>query len=468
MVNFSERGPVMADSGKIAWRGERPGEDIRNLIIVVRADPIICGHSTEARNLAEAAHALGFENIHIVSYPIETLEASPLPLKPLDSVMPYSEGIQVDRPEPLGDYKVLDCRLLYGLSGHLVDLLYKCQAQGRTALMDLYLVPHGQMVLSAVHSFAATANNPNVSTIAEAVGSDITNVVSNALKEQKFGAAQIVLSNYLRHDLPVAVSAYTKELIVESGRQVDEALGTNFAPRLEDEVGISYPAIDTSLYTSIEDRPDDVQAALTKRGLTKDNFLLFLSRVVKAKGVDDLIEAYWHSDVYGQQPLVICGTGIALPELKEMAAGDPNILFFDDVSDDEKGLLMHACSVYVFPSKPRPEFTETFGIAVAEKMLAGGLGPVITTRTGGIPEATGGHCLEHEAGHVTDLRDRINEAARMSVEEKQALATRAREYAMQFDRAEVLRKLLERLRTSAVPQAEQRNAVSLVEPAEAG
>ncbi|MEM1060410.1 MAG: glycosyltransferase family 4 protein [Verrucomicrobiota bacterium] len=458
----------MADSGKIAWRGARPDESIRNLIIVVRADPIICGHSTEARNLAEAARALGFENIHIVSYPLDVLEASPLPLKPLDSVLPYSEGIAVDRPGTVGDYKVLDCRLLYGISGHLVDLLYQFQGRGRTALMDLYLVPHGQMVLSAVHSFAGTTQNPNVSTIAEAVGSDITNVVSNALKDGKFGAAQIVLSNYLRHDLPVAVSEYTKQLIIESGEEVDAVLKTNFAQRLREEVGISYPAIDTSTYTTIDHRQDDVRAALAKRGLHQDNYLLFLSRVVKAKGVDDLIDAYWASNLYGQQPLVICGTGIALPELKEKAAGDPHILFFDDVGDEEKGLLMHGCSAYVFPSKPRPEFTETFGIAVAEKMLAGGLGPVITTRTGGIPEATGGHCLEHAAGHVTDLRDRLNQLDRMSNEEKAELAGRAREFAMRFDRAHVLGSLLERLRQGAVPQAAQRSAVTLPEQAEAG
>ena len=29
----------------------------RRLVIVVRADPVICGHSGEARNLAEAARA---------------------------------------------------------------------------------------------------------------------------------------------------------------------------------------------------------------------------------------------------------------------------------------------------------------------------------------------------------------------------------------------------------------------------
>ncbi|MEM6280491.1 MAG: glycosyl transferase family 1, partial [Verrucomicrobiota bacterium] len=92
-------------------------DEVKNLILVVRADPIICGHSTEARNLAEAAIARGFQSVHIVSYPIETLQNSQLPLKPLDTISPYSDGIEVNRPEPIGDYKVLDGRLGYAISG---------------------------------------------------------------------------------------------------------------------------------------------------------------------------------------------------------------------------------------------------------------------------------------------------------------------------------------------------------------
>ena len=62
------------------------------------------------------------------------------------------------------------------------------------------------------------------------------------------------------------------------------------------------------------------------------------------------------------------------------------------MDDDEKPYLMAGCAAFVLPSKPRPEFVETFGIALVEKMLAGG-GPVITTDTGGIGEAVGDTAL---------------------------------------------------------------------------
>lgn len=85
-----------------------------------------------------------------------------------------------------------------------------------------------------------------------------------------------------------------------------------------------------------------------------------------------------------------------------------------------------------------------FGIAVAEKMPAGGRGPVITTRTGGIPEASGGHCLEHEAGDVEGLRGCLNRAVVMSDEDRTKLSEAASSFAMRFDRKWILERLLER------------------------
>ncbi len=427
---------------------------INNLILLVRADPIICGHSTEARNLAEAAHELGFENIHIVSYPIETLQQSDLPLKALDTITPYSPGIQIDRPDPLGDYKVLDGRLSLGISGHLADLLHRFP--GRTMLMDLYLVPHGLMAMQAVHSFRHTHRSPGVFTVGEAVGSDITNVVSNAIAEGRLGAAQLVLSNYLDHDLPVAVSKYTRDLIVEAGANVDDALGTGFAEQLQNRVGISYPAIETQAYLDIESHTEANAAILRARDLQPDGYVMFLSRLAFAKGVDDLVHAWRASNIRHHKKLIICGNGPAKETLLDLTADLPEVRILDDVSDAEKGALMHHCHAWCLPSKPSAEFTETFGIAVAEKMLAGGLGPVITTRTGGIPEASGGHCLEHPAGDIDALRARLDQLESMSDTDRHDLSATARRFAKTFDRKTILNKLLEH----AAPPAKHTAALS--------
>tara|TARA_B100000941_G_scaffold288006_1_gene264162 strand:+ start:982 stop:2343 length:1362 start_codon:yes stop_codon:yes gene_type:complete len=415
---------------------------VSHLVLVVRADPIICGHSTEARNLAEAGIEMGLESVHIVTYPIDILEESDLPLKPLETVSHYSAGIKVCRPNPVGDYKVLDGRLGYALSGELVDILHGLH--GRVMLMDLYLVPHGQMVMNAVRTFENLERDPDVYTVGEAVGSDITNVVRNALEVGQTGAAQVVLANYLDHDLPVAVSEYTRNMIIESGELVDAEMGTDFANQLRERVRISYPAIDTVSYISIEENLEEVDEILTSRGLERDGYVMFLSRIAPAKGVDDLVAAYRQSELYGVKKLIICGNGPMKEQIQEMSSEDPWIEILDNVADEEKGALMYGCYAWCLPSKPRPEFVETFGIAVAEKMLAGGLGPVITTSTGGIPEASGGNCLEHLAGDIDSLRDCLNRVASMSDAERKALSERARRFAYQFDRRNVLTKLLRR------------------------
>ena len=75
------------------------------------------------------------------------------------------------------------------------------------------------------------------------------------------------------------------------------------------------------------------------------------------------------------------------------------MVFLTDVDDDEKPLLMRGCAAYALPTKPEPDFVETFGIALAEKMLAGG-GPIITTLTGGTGEAVGDTAVIVEPGDI--------------------------------------------------------------------
>ena len=45
----------------------------RRLVIVVRADPVICGHSGEARNLAEVALQRDFTDVRIITWPLDLL-----------------------------------------------------------------------------------------------------------------------------------------------------------------------------------------------------------------------------------------------------------------------------------------------------------------------------------------------------------------------------------------------------------
>lgn len=415
----------------------------RRLVIVVRADPVICGHSGEARNLAEAALDRGFDDVRIVTWPVDRLQDAGLPLKPLDGVLPYSAGIVVERPGPVGDYKVPDGRYLAGLTGRLVELFTDGVP---TVALSLYLSPHSTAVDDAVTAARRTGLPVDVVTVAEAVGSDVTNVVRACVEEDRFGAAAHVLTQYLAHDVCLAVSQYTRDLVVTEAAALDARHGTRFAEQCASRVAVSYPAVDVGAYLARDD--DETDGVLAARGLTRDGYVLYLSRLAHAKGVDDLIDGYVRSGAPAAgRRLVIAGNGPQAAELRARAAATPVadlITFLDDVPDDEKGHLMAGCTAFVLPSKPRPEFVETFGIALVESMLSGG-GPVITTVTGGIGEAVGDTALVVPVSDPDAIAAALDRVLAMPSDERRAWSDRAREYALQFDRTVVLDTILARV-----------------------
>ncbi|GAA2611596.1 glycosyltransferase [Paractinoplanes durhamensis] len=408
----------------------------RRLVIVVRADPVICGHSGEARNLAEVALTRGFDDVRLLTWPIPTLEAAGLPLKPLDRLLPYSEGITVERPEAVGDYRVPDGRHLAGLTGRLVELLAEPVP---TVCLSMYLVPHTTVVVDAVNAARAAGFTPQVRTIAKAVGSDVTNVIRNCLREGRWGAATVLFTTFLANDELVAVSEYTRDEIIATAEEVDTHSGTTFAEQCRNRVTVSYPPIDASAF--LDPDPSEVDAALSRRGLERDGYILFLSRVARAKGIYDLVIAYGQMRCRDKVKLVVAGNGPALEHVRAMTKEDDRIIFLNDVDDDEKTLLMRGCAAYALPTKPEPDFVETFGIALAEKMLAGG-GPIVTTLTGGTGEAVGDAAVIVEAGDINGLAEALDRVIlEMTPQERADLERRARAKAMEFDRGAVFDSL---------------------------
>ncbi|SDF43641.1 Glycosyltransferase involved in cell wall bisynthesis [Lentzea fradiae] len=408
----------------------------RRLVIVVRADPVICGHSGEARNLAEVALTRGFDDVRLLTWPIPVLQAAGLPLKPLDRILPYSAGITVERPEPVGDYRVPDGRHLAGLTGRLVELLAEPVP---TTCVSMYLAPHDAVVRDAVDAARAAGYAPDVHTIAKAVGSDVTNVIRSCLRDGRFGAAVVLFTRFLANDQVIAVSEYTKQEIIACAEAVDAHCGTRFARQCVRRISVSYPPIDTSAYLDLD--PAAVDAALARRGLERDGYVLFLSRVTRAKGIYDLVEAFARCQARSRVKLVIAGNGPELEHLRAITRDDDRVLFLTDVEDEEKPLLMNGCAVYALPTKPEPEFVETFGIALTEKMLAGG-GPVITTTTGGVGEAVGDTAILVEAGNATHIAAAIDRVVlAMPAGERRLMADRAREHALAFDRVQVFDSL---------------------------
>lgn len=118
------------------------------------------------------------------------------------------------RPSAIGNYKLLDGRYNFGMTSAIIELA-RSDSMMELTVMCLYLQPQASIVLYAVRGIrGAFRKQFDVTTVAEAVGSDVTNVLCNALRDSNYGAAITVLSDFLSFDVPVCVSEFTRSEIL--------------------------------------------------------------------------------------------------------------------------------------------------------------------------------------------------------------------------------------------------------------
>ena len=120
--------------------------------------------------------------------------------------------------------------------------------------------------------------------------------------------------------------------------------------------------------------------------------ILFLSRIIKEKGVFELIEAFEKINKKLKNiELIIAGDGEAFKELQSSVNKQKNIKLTGYVEGDKKIALLSDADIYILPS-----YTEGLPISVLEAMLFGL--PVITTKVGGLKrffqEAKMGYFIE--------------------------------------------------------------------------
>jgi glycosyltransferase involved in cell wall biosynthesis len=115
---------------------------------------------------------------------------------------------------------------------------------------------------------------------------------------------------------------------------------------------------------------------------TVDEFhLLYLGRLEAIKGVDLLCAAVDHvAQTYPNLRLDVAGWGGIERQLRQQYRNHPHICFHGGVFGKEKESLLANADLLVLPSV----WPEVFGIVVIEAYAYGK--PVITTRTGGLPE----------------------------------------------------------------------------------
>ena len=125
--------------------------------------------------------------------------------------------------------------------------------------------------------------------------------------------------------------------------------------------------------------------------------VLFLSRVIKAKGVHELIDAFARLVVdHPEIELRVAGDGSETEALKTRVEKEEirNVSFLGFVSGDDKNVELENASILVLPS-----YTEGIPLSILEGMAAAL--PVVTTPVGGIPD----FFVDEKMGQMVAVRD---------------------------------------------------------------
>jgi glycosyltransferase involved in cell wall biosynthesis len=144
---------------------------------------------------------------------------------------------------------------------------------------------------------------------------------------------------------------------------------------------------------------------LKKFGLEKDGYIMFLSRLVKHKGVHYLIDAY--NKIKTDKKLVIAGgsafTDDYVKRLKNMAKDNPNIIFTGSVKGGSRLWKELYSNAYMMV---HPSESEGLPIVILEGMSFG-----LSVLASDIPENTeaiaGGYGFSFKDKSVSDLKDKM-------------------------------------------------------------
>lgn len=148
--------------------------------------------------------------------------------------------------------------------------------------------------------------------------------------------------------------------------------------RFDKIVAVSEPAVHFARKAygiKAEYLPNAIDVASFKAGKRLGKFdrrktnIVFLGRLVKRKGILELIDAYnnLHDDKAAKTRLIICGKGPLKQKANRMARTDREIIFTGFVAEKDKPDYLASADIAVFPSTGG----ESFGIVLVEAMAAG-------------------------------------------------------------------------------------------------
>jgi glycosyltransferase involved in cell wall biosynthesis len=127
-----------------------------------------------------------------------------------------------------------------------------------------------------------------------------------------------------------------------------------------------------------------------KLGVGESELLVgYIGRLDETKGVPDILNAFPNGS--SRVHLLFMGSGPLAATTTRWLGDHASGQILPASSSDRVACVLRSLDVLLVPSRTSPEWEEQFGRVVVEAMFSGT--PVVVTRTGSLPEVTGGNAL---------------------------------------------------------------------------
>lgn len=151
----------------------------------------------------------------------------------------------------------------------------------------------------------------------------------------------------------------------------------------DDQIVIARNAVDIDFFSHRADTARSDAAAIREKLALPERYFLFVGRLVREKGVLDLVKAYGSlsSDIRQQVSLVLAGDGPLLPELENLIRSNKmsGVRLLGFVHREELPIYYGLADVFVLPTH-----SDVWGLVVNEAMACGL--PIISTDVAGCAE----------------------------------------------------------------------------------
>jgi len=251
------------------------------------------------------------------------------------------------------------------------------------------------------------------------------------------------MGDFYQHDQVSVVSRTLHHQVEQIAETVKSELGVSKIPG-EKPIKVLYPPIPCS-------------TTIGAKQFSKP-FLFTHSRLVRSKGILELVDAFLQSKFCDDYVLAIAGEGPLREDCEHISRQHDNICFLGETAHERCMELLKQCAVFVSPT-----YAETFGMSVAEAGLHCN-GPLVVSDIPSLRETTGGHAVFVEPQNVDSLKQALNRVYVMSDKERNEMHSNLAQYCSKFSLQKVWEEFSSQLGISTKKSTMTKIATKVMTP----